>query len=166
MKEIVFDASTLILLAKIELLREISDECEVVVSSIVAEEATRKKELVDSQMVKNFIHNGIIHVKEVKMKQDLNKLLRDFNMDAGEASSLLLAKEKKALLATDDKVAIKVCKIFGVPFTTAITFLLRVYEKKILTRSIAVAKINKLEKFGRYAPQIINDALKRIKGGA
>ena len=162
---VAFDSSTLILLAKIELLNEVSKEIEIVITSKVRTEATRKKTLFDAKLIENFIEQKIIKVENVKEKGSIEKLKRDFNLAEGEASSLILAKKKTLILATDDGPAIKAAKILGVDFTTAMDFLVRAHEKKILTKKIALVKLEKLEKYGRYSSRIIEDVSERLMGG-
>lgn len=45
------------------------------------------------------------------------------------------------MFATDDKAAIKVCKVFGAKFTIAIDFLIRVYEREELGKEMAKEKL-------------------------
>ena len=162
---IVFDSSTLILLAKIELLNEISKEIQIIVTSEVKTETTQKKVLFDAQIIRGLIEQDIIKVEEVKDARHIARLKKDFNIANGEASSLILSKKKGIILATDDGAAIKAAKILGVHFTTAIDFLVRAYEKGILTKKISIAKLEKLSKYGRYTSRIIEDAFGRLKEG-
>lgn len=159
---IIFDASTLILLAKIELLKEISKEVEIIIAVEVKNEATRKKDLFDVQIIRELIEQDIIRIEEVKDRKSIEKLKKDFNIAEGEAASLVLAKGKGFILATDDGPAIKAAKILGVHFTTAIDFLIRAYEREILTKKIAMSKLDRLSKYGRYTSRIIEDAIERL----
>lgn len=161
---IIFDSSTLILLAKIELLKEIARQLEVVISTEVEREST-VKDTFDARLIKKLIEDGKIRVAKVEKEKEKKKLKDDFNIGEGEISALLLAKNKNFPLATDDGPTIKVCKILDVKFTTAIHFLIRTYERNILNKDIALAKLEKLEKYGRYSSRIIDDASRRIKGG-
>lgn len=161
---IIFDSSTLILLAKIELLKEIARQLEVVISTEVEREST-VKDTFDARLIKKLIEDGKIRVAKVEKEKEKKKLKDDFNIGEGEISALLLAKNKNFPLATDDGPTIKACKILDVKFTTAIHFLIRTYERNILNKDIALAKLEKLEKYGRYSSRIIDDASRRIKGG-
>lgn len=93
----------------------------------------------------------------------------DLGLEAGEAAALLLAKEKKSPLGTDDALAIKAAKIVGVPFFTAIHLLLELHvllelhEKGRMNGKAALVKLDMLQKVGRYSVQILQDARKRIK---
>ncbi len=51
----------------------------------------------------------------------------------------------------------------GVSFFTAIHVLLELYEKGRMNKKTALAKLDVLEKIGRYNAQILSDARERIK---
>ncbi len=90
----------------------------------------------------------------------------DFNIDEGEAEAIILALQKKgALVATDDRNAIRACKLMKINFTTAIAILLRTFEKNLINYNDAIFKLNKLVLIGRYKKFIVQDAYKRLKGG-
>lgn len=162
---IVFDSSTLILLAKAELLVRVVEEIRVIITDIVEKECTRKQELPDAKLIKKLIEDGKIKVQDYEGGKEGKKLGKDFNMGVGEISSLLLARKKECILATDDRQALKGCKILGVPFLTAIHFLLRLYERGAISQELALAKVKTLERFGRYNTEIVRDALQKIREG-
>jgi len=161
---IIFDASTLILLAKIGILKTIVQTQKILISEEVEKEATCKPELFDAKIIIELIKEGKIEVAKVKEQALLRKLGEDFAIAEGEASVLLLARQKKAILATDDGQAVKACKVLGVRFVTAIHFLLSVYYKKKISRELALVKIERLKNIGRYNARIISDAISRIEG--
>lgn len=161
---IIFDSFTLILLAKVELLKEIVRQLEVIIPGEVEEEST-VKDTFDAKLIRKLIKDGKIRVAKVRAKGGKKKLKDDFNLGEGEASALLFAKDKGSPLATDDGPTIKACKILDVKFITAIHFLIRIYKKGFLSKDMALAKLEKLEKYGRYSSRIIDDAYRRIKGG-
>ncbi len=158
---LVFDASTLILLAKIELLGDLSREINVTIPKVVEEEATAKKDSFDAKMIQSLIEEGKIRVEPVKKDGPVEELMRDFNMDEGEAAVLMLSEKKDAdLIATDDGQLIKAAKVTGIPFATSISFLIRAEEKGIVDKDIALEKLRKLEEFGWYKARIIGDVNK------
>jgi hypothetical protein len=67
-------------------------------------------------------------------------------------------------MAVDDGPAIKACKILGIPFVTAIHFVINGAQTGSVSREIALEKLKKLSYIGRYRLQIIQDAEKRIAG--
>lgn len=161
--EIVFDSSTLILLAKTELLGVVSEDIQIIIPKMVKAECTHK-DMFDAKLISSLINNRKIEVA-IAHKEAVDRLCRDFRIHAGEAEALVLALKRKVSLAVDDLPTIKACKILNHNFTTAIHFLLNISEKKKINRETAFVKLEKLSLYGRYNRRIIDDAAKRLKGG-
>jgi predicted nucleic acid-binding protein len=157
---IIFDTSTLILLAKIDILQLVLNKYGGVIPESVKEEVIYKNEM-DTELIVQQIKDGNLTVENNPGKDKMKHILRDFPLGRGEAAALIIAKGKDIVLATDDGLAIKVCKIFGVKFATAIHFLVGAG----LDKSLAIAKLKLLEKYGRYSADIIKDAEERIMKG-
>lgn len=157
---IVFDASTLILSAKIDILQLVLNKYGGVIPESAKEEILYKKAM-DTELIVQQIKDGNLALEKNPSKDKMNHILKDFPLGRGEAAALIIAKEKGSVLATDDGLAIKVCKIFGVKFTTAIHFLIEAG----LDKSMAGAKLKMLKKYGRYSAEIIKDAEERIMEG-
>lgn len=94
----------------------------------------------------------------------MKKIMEDFTIAEGEASALLLARQRQEVLATDDGRTIKACKVLGVKFVTAIHFLLSLYSKRKISKELALVKLERLKNLGRYNVRIVSDALNRIEG--
>ena len=163
-KQVVLDASTLILLAKIDLLPLTLGRLRIVITPQVKDEATRRPDLQDAQLIARLLERRRIQVRGVDLKR-VKHLEKDFRLDLGEASSVVLAQELDAVLGTDDAVAIKACKILDIPFVTAIHLLIRAYEEKLISRQQALVKLEKLQRYGRYDSRILEDAVKHLQGG-
>lgn len=164
---IIFDASTLILLAKIDVLDLfISDYSgQVFIPEKVREEVLMKSSAETAQIA-GLIGDGKIGVSRADGKKPLQKLMDDFNIDSGEAEAILLALHKTAaFVATDDRNAIRACKFLKLDFITAISILIRAVEKRLLSKNEAVLKLEKLESIGRYKKSIISNARRAIAGG-
>jgi predicted nucleic acid-binding protein len=157
---IIFDASTLILLAKIDILKKTLSRYKGVMTECVKEEINYKNDFVSKQINEQII-NGKILVFKNPEQQKINQILKDFPIGKGEATALILAKEDKAVIATDDGLAIKVSKILEVKFVTAIHFLIWLN----LDKSVSLAKLELLQEYGRYSIKIINDAKEKIIRG-
>lgn len=164
---IVFDASTLILLAKIELL-------EVFVSSfsggISIPEIIRDEVCIqgreETPLLTRLIGDRRIHVSKVRADKAIRKIMDDFHIDAGEAAAIILALDEKAsLIATDDRNAIRACKALKLDFTTAVAILIRAFEKNLIDKAEALIKLQRLESVARYNRAIIEEAGKLIEGG-
>jgi predicted nucleic acid-binding protein len=162
--EIVFDSSTLILLAKIEILNIISEDIQIIVPEMVRSECTGK-DLFDAKLISLLIKNGKIKVASATKKESVEKLCRDFKIHIGEAEALALALKRNLPIAVDDLPSIKACKILNHKFTTAIHFLINVTENGKINEDMAFVKLEKLSLYGRYSKRILEDATKRLKGG-
>lgn len=161
--EMVFDSSTLILSAKIELLGIVSEDIHIIIPKMVKTECALK-DTFDAKLISALINNRKIEVGAAN-KEAVDKLCRDFKIHTGEAEALALALKKQLPLATDDLPTIKACKILNIKFATAIHFLININEKGRIDREIALVKLEKLSLYGRYNRRIIDDAAKKLKGG-
>jgi predicted nucleic acid-binding protein len=163
---IVFDSSTMILLARIDVL-------DLFISNFpgraVIPEKVRVKVCIkgreETPLIEYFIAEQKISVLKAKNRENINKVMEDFNIDEGEAEALILAIQEGAkAIATDDRNAIRACKLLKLNFITAIVFLIRSFEKNLISRDEALIKLKKLHSIGRYSNAIIEDATIKIKG--
>ncbi|HXX93536.1 MAG TPA: hypothetical protein VEN81_07875 [Planctomycetota bacterium] len=161
MRFIVLDASTAILLAKIDLLRSVVSEGEAWMAESAFRESTAKPEADDARMIRKLVDEGLI--RRASGRGEGARIQKDFRLDAGESDSIALAREKAAVCATDDGPAIRCLKVLGLPFTTAIALLVAMAERGHVTGELALELTSKLERFGRYDPRILEDAGRRIR---
>jgi len=165
---IVFDTSTLILLARIDILDLFITDVRgsvIIPEKVRSEAVTEGKEEVQS--ITRLLQEKKISVVKVKNTSLRKKLMEDFSIEAGEAESLALALEhKSALVATDDRNAIRACKMLKLEFITAVTVLVRAVEKGMIDKDEGLVKLQKLQTVGRYRKTIIEDAVRLIKGGS
>jgi predicted nucleic acid-binding protein len=163
---IVLDASTLILITKIDFLDSFlaSVGPEVAVPGEVARECCAVKKTLDALMIQKALDESRIKVLAVKNKKPVAKLSSDFSLGKGEAEAIALAvKERAELLGIDDKCGINACKLVGLRFTTALGILIRSCEKGLIHRSSALAKLGALAVYGRYQGSIIEDARLKLE---
>ena len=163
---IVFDSSTLLLLAKSGLLDNfISDYTdEIIIPMEVKEESCDRKNSFDSLLIQKRIDEKKIKAVKVHNMKLCEKFMQDFSIAKGVAEALVLAfEEKTALLAVDDKNAIKASKILKIPFTTAISILARLVERGIIDINKAAEGLGLLAVYGRYKDTTIREAKKRLK---
>jgi predicted nucleic acid-binding protein len=158
---LLFDASTLILLAKTELLDNFLDDFKdkAFITKKVEDECCRKQQALDSLLIQKAIKDKRIAVKSLKNRGVYQKLRTDFSIGNGEAETLAFAlTQKNVLIAIDDRRGIKACKLLKIPFATAIDIVVRLREKQILAKEQALAKLDALARHGRYSNEIINSA--------
>jgi predicted nucleic acid-binding protein len=163
---IVFDSSTLILIAKIELISPFlaSVELPVAIPTQVERECCGAKKTLDALMIQKAIEESRIQVVAVKNRKLISRLQGDFSLGKGEAEALALAMKQKAqLLGIDDKNGINAAKLLGIPFTTAVGILVRSREKGLFNEGVALAKLTALAEYGRYKHSIVEDARRKME---
>lgn len=167
-KLIVSDASTLILLEKILLLDKLSNNFNLVIPREIYDEVVIKgKEMksADAYAIEEKINNNLIKIIKVKDKEKLNQIIEDFGLAKGETEAIVLFLQEKAnALAIDDHKAINVCKIYKIPFITALTFIITAFDKKWIKEKEARKMINELGIYGRYKDELIQTALNYLDG--
>ena len=164
---IVFNASTLILLAKVELLEGFLENVgqQVVIPKEVEKERCGAWKSPDALLIQKAVHEKKIKALAVKNQRLCDQIQEDFPLARGEAEAVALAvSEKAGLVAIDDKQGINACKLLRIPFTTAINILIRMRQKGLLERDEALLKLEMLQKYGRYKAQILKDARFRLEG--
>lgn len=162
----IFDASTLILIAKMEILDSFLDgiESQVAIPSEVAKECCGVKKSLDALLIQKAVDESRIRVVAVKNRRLVTKLQGDFGLGRGEAEAIVLAlAEEVRVLGIDDKNGINACKLLGVTFTTAIGILVRMREKGLLTVGEALVKLATLGTHGRYKQSILKDARLKLE---
>jgi len=163
---LIFDASTLILLAKAELLDEFLDsfDGEVLIPTEVERECCSAKKSLDAFVIEKAINEKRIMVKVLKERRLYRKIRADFALGSGEAEAIALAYSAGAqLVGIDDKNGINACKLLKIPFATAINILIRMCEKGLVEKELAFLKLAALERYGRYKSSIISDARSRLE---
>jgi len=163
---IVFDASTLILIAKVELLDLFlaSVSVPVAIPAEVEKECCGSKKALDAVIIQRALDESRIKTVVVKNRRLVAKLQADFSVGRGEAEAIALALSEEAeVVGIDDKNGINACKLLGVAFTTAVGILIRSREKGLLEETDALEKLSSLAKHGRYKDSIIEDARGRLE---
>jgi predicted nucleic acid-binding protein len=162
---LIFDSSTLILIAKVELLDVflMGIGMEIAIPKAVEDECCGGKKTLDALFIRRALDESRIKVKGVSNRKLVTKLKEDFNMGRGESEAIALALEEKALLVgMDDKNGMNACKMAGIPFTTAVGILVRSREKGLIGRSDALVKLSALAKFGWYRNDLLEEAKLRL----
>ena len=168
-KIIISDASTLILLQKIELLDKLVKNFEFIIPEEVYNESVirgKEKKFSDSYQIQDKIEKSLIKIKKIKDRHKADRIINDFGIAEGETEAIVLFLELKAdILATDDHKSINVCKAYKIPFMTALTLVLDSYIGKYVTKNDAKKMIEGLGIFGRYKDELIYKALSYLEAG-
>ena len=160
---IVLDTSTLVLLAKADVLPLLVENTPLVIPHEVESEALAKPSLYDAQVIARLVQAGAIRVTKKGSSIQRRRLERDFKLGIGEAAAVLLAMERRLPLGTDDGLAIKAAKILNVPFLTALHVVMALYQQGRLDRRVASAKLDALQRWGRYALPILEVAREQLR---
>ena len=163
---IVFDSSTLILLAKAEFLDDFIGDYDgkVLIPREVEIECCDKKNSFDALLIRKRVQEKKILVAKISNTELCGRLMLDFRICRGEAEALILVLETQGkLVATDDKNAIKACKVMNIPFTAAMAILVRMTKKGTFGPDRARAILDALIKYARYSDTLIKEAKKDLK---
>ena len=158
---LVFDSSTLILIAKVELLDLFLKDIgmEIAIPKAVEDECCGGKKTLDVLIIRKALDESRIKVRSARDRKLVAKLGEDFSMGGGESEAIALALQERALLVgIDDKNGMNACKLAGIPFTTAVGILVRSCQKGLIERGDALVKLSALAKYGWYRSAILEDA--------
>jgi predicted nucleic acid-binding protein len=162
-RSLILDASTAILLAKVDLLRLVAGLGDVWMAETAFQEATLKN-VEDARMIRQLESEGLI--RRSPAKGEVAKVRKDFRLDAGESDTIALAQEMGGVCGTDDGPALRCCRVLGVPFTSAIALLAALAESGRLSRDLGLELLTQLERFGRYDPRILEDVARRVRSAS
>ena len=165
LQPVAFDASTLLLLAKVDLLQIMATKVEIHIPRVVENEALAKPDLYDAQLIARMIKEGVIRVSDAATSVGVKTIQKQFRLAEGEAAALWAAKDKQCALGIDDGPGIRAAKVLGIPFVTAIQVLVGLSEQGQVDKPSALAKLDSLALWGRYSAQLIGDARIKIEKG-
>lgn len=166
---LIFDASTLILLAKAELLDIFLDDFQgaALLPQVVEAECVGSQPRPDGMLIRQRIRDGRLNVKQVRQSRVVARLMQDFRMGLGEAEALALAlenEEEATAVATDDRNAIRACKVLRLGFVTSLGILVRAVEKRLLTPDEGKRFLRSLAIHGRFKTGLIEEVSHQIEG--
>jgi predicted nucleic acid-binding protein len=163
-KIIVADSCALILLSKSGLLKALAGCCRVIVPTAVFDEMVTPDTLMsfpDAKEIADMVLRGNIEV----ISQEPQDRRPPLTLGMGEWAAIMLVQEmgEGAILATDDGKAIKACRYLSLPFIISPKIATELYRCGCIEWSSAKCAIEKLRIEGRYAPDIIAEALLRLE---
>lgn len=161
---IICDATSLILLAKVDLLEIFVKRNNVIVPKLVYDEVIKGKEKGrgDSMLVQRLVIEKHLSVKYVN-KSLKNKIEKLFNLRGGEQEVIALAFKKKHTILSDDKKCLNAAKALKIDFITSLDVILALYKKGAISKERALECIDTLEDYGWYAKNLIQNYKEAIK---
>ncbi len=168
MQLIVCDASSLIILTKVGLLSRFlsARKGQVVVTPTVAKEAWGRSDIPDAVELASRAARGELHVRSMTDQRACDQLKVAWVLGAGEAETIWLASHHgRALVVSDDRLAIRACRALQISWTSALGILLKMYESRLIDREMAQAFWQELHRHGRYSQALLEHARHSIEGG-
>ena len=161
---LVSNTSTLVLLAKVgclEVFIGISPIIEIPMQ--VKKEALFEKDSYYARLIEKLIQEK--KIKSVAVNKDLvTRVMAQFRLGEGEAATYTMFNNRKhEAVLTDDGELIKLCKLEGVPFICAMAIVIRLFERKKLSKEQAISKLEALNKIGRYSYQLYEHFKSEVK---
>ncbi len=160
---LVSNTSTLILLAKVDALSILLDDVKTILIPNNVYQEIAAKDSLDVLLIKKEVDKKRILLFNVE-KKEYSGIIAQFRLDEGEAAAYALLKQKKAAaILTDDAELIKLCKIEGAAFITAMSVIVRLFKYKKLTAEESLEKLENLRKHGWYSNEIYNFFKQKVK---
>jgi len=141
-KPLVFDSTPLIYLTKVGLCNIFEDsQVEKCTSPLVKKEVVDKgkiRGIPDSLVLDRLFDKGIFKVCEPADKKCLGELLKTHGLHVADADVLALTNERDGIAVSDDEVARKTAKVYGIEYVGSFYVLVRAICEGII--SVAHAK--------------------------
>lgn len=168
MKPLVFDATPLIYLTKVGLLRliEALPARKYAVRSVFKEvvESGKVKGLADALLLARLFDAKVIGIVEPSDSELLGTLMKTRGLDEADAETLAVAKEHNYRAVVDDLVARRVAKIYGIDFVGTLYILVLSVQKRLLTRQEAVEVVDEMIEVGwRCGPELYREIIRIIQ---
>ena len=162
---VVSDSSSLILLAKADMLRETGKIFRIIIPQKVFEETVVKgKELKkeDAFRIETCVGKGI-EIHGIKESPKVKELAEQLGIGKGEEEAFHLYFNKNAdLLLTDDRQAIKLANLLGINWSGVPNIVLLLYKMGLSDHDASLEKMSLLEKYGRYKLEYIVEMKKKL----
>jgi predicted nucleic acid-binding protein len=159
---VVADASSLILLAKCSLLRSYGQRVALVAPRRVLAEAAGEKlwqNHPDAEEIARCAEEGLVRAEVVTSRRVL-----PFALGAGEADAIRLFLAMGAdLLLSDDRKALRTCRVLGIPFTTTPRVIVDLRHSGAIPQADARRALEKVAVAGRYSRDVIAAALAALQ---
>jgi len=157
MKLIVADASSIILLARADLMAVVLEEFQVAVPERVYEACVNEetlKRFPDALAIQQWAYDKKLEIKRV----DAQKYKFLHKVSQGEKEAIALSLEySESILLTDDGNAVKIAKYLKKAFIISPLVALDLYRFEKISYETARKSIEKLSIIGRYLPNLIAD---------
>ncbi len=168
MKPLVFDATPLIYLGKVNLIEKVKHfhEDKYTTKSVYREvvEEGKKGGKPEAMLIENLVKSETIKLKTPTDKQYISHLQENPKIHEGDVDVLALAYELDGVALMDDEEARGVAEIEGIEHHGTIYLLLRMMKMKLLTKEEALAGLNEMIRMGwRCSTELYAEILMGMK---
>jgi predicted nucleic acid-binding protein len=169
MKPLIFDATPLIYLGKVNLIEKVKNfpEDKYTTKSVYREvvEEGKKSGRPEVFMIEDLVKSGTIKIKTPANKRYTQHLRENTKIHEGDADVLALASELNGIALMDDEEARGMAEIEGIEHHGTIYLLLRMMKMKLVTKEEALAHLNEMIRIGwRCSTELYAEILIAIKG--
>jgi predicted nucleic acid-binding protein len=152
MKPLIFDATPLIYLGKVNLIENVKHfpEDKYTTKSVYREvvEEGKKSGRPEVFEIEALIESGVIKIKAPSNKNYINHLKENPKIHEGDVDVLALASELNGIALMDDEEARGMAEIERIEHHGTIYLLLRMRKMKLLTKDEALAGLNEMIRMG------------------
>jgi len=164
--KVAVDSCSIILLAKATILETLSNKYDLFITEKVHKEILqgRDKNFLDALLTERLVKEKKIIISKAVNNNLTKKLMRDFNLGAGEAETLALVMEKQCeAIITDNKQGRKSAFIHGLNLIGSVDVISALYRLKLIDEDKAAEGLKRLREFGWFHDYLIDKALEDIK---
>lgn len=170
MKPLIFDATPLIYLTRVGLVSLIEKypARKIVARSVFREvvERGKAKGLADALALGRIFDAKVIAIVEPSDKALLRTLTNISGLEAADAETLTIAKERDYRAVVDDRLARKVARTYGIDFVGTPHILLTSIQHRLLTREGATKATDDMIEAGwRCGPELYREIVRMIRSG-
>lgn len=135
---LVFDATSLIYLAKVNLLRRLENlpEMKIIPKTVYKEVVERGMEKMeeDAFLVEKLVKKGVFKLESFPVNRNMEPYKRGLRIHNADLETLLIAKEKNGRAIVDDKLARILGKIENIRIGGSIYVLFRLLKNNLITK--------------------------------
>ncbi len=158
------DACSIILLAKTSVLESAAKKHSIEITRSVYDEviAGKKKVAPDALLLEKLCKERLITIN-TENKNKIKKIMKDFNMGKGEATTIAQGIDNDFIIATDNRQGRKAAEIYGFPLVGSIEIIVDLHRKKLIPYEKAKVAIKTLQKEGWVHISLIEKALEDVE---
>ena len=152
MKPLIFDATPIIYLGKVNLIEKVKHfpEDKLITRSVYSEvvEVGKQKGVIEAFRIESLVNGGMIKIRTPSDKQYINPLRENPKIHYADADVLALARELDGIALLDDEEARGMGEVEGIEHHGTVYLLLRMKKMRLLTREETLAGLNEMISLG------------------